>query len=112
MGRSDSGHYRNLCGKLSIPETAAVISRARLFVGIDSGPAHLANAVGTFGVVLLGEYNLFSRYLPYTGGYGDGSNSRLVYADGPASTLSVAAVHAEIAAALENGQNTINRVGT
>src|ERR1700724_1755134 len=38
----------NLCGRLSILAPAEVIRRSRLFIGIDSGPAHLANAVGTF----------------------------------------------------------------
>jgi heptosyltransferase-3 len=26
------------------------------FDGIDSGPAHLANAMGTYGIIILGRY--------------------------------------------------------
>ena len=37
-------HWLNLCGKLSPRETAAVLSKALLFVGHDSGPLHLAAA--------------------------------------------------------------------
>ena len=37
---------------LPIREAAEVIRRAALFVGTDSGPAHLADAVGTPGVIL------------------------------------------------------------
>ena len=81
--------YRSLCGQLSLLETAEVIRRADLFIGIDSGPAHLANAAGTAGVVLLGEYGPFRRYLPYSGGYADGSRATILYGDGPASTLHV-----------------------
>lgn len=44
----------NLAGKTSIREAAAILSRARFFVGNDSGPAHLAAAVGVPIVVLSG----------------------------------------------------------
>ena len=44
----------NLAGKTSLRELAAILSRARLFVGNDSGPAHLAGAVGAPVVVLSG----------------------------------------------------------
>ncbi len=44
----------NLAGKTSIREAAAILSRARFFVGNDSGPAHLAAAVGIPIVVLSG----------------------------------------------------------
>lgn len=44
----------NLAGKTSLRELAALISRARFFLGNDSGPAHLAAAVGAPMVVLSG----------------------------------------------------------
>ena len=44
----------NLAGKLNIGELGAVIARARLFVGVDSMPMHLAAAVGTPVVALFG----------------------------------------------------------
>ncbi len=68
-----------LCGKLSILETAEVIRRAALFVGVDSGPSHLANAVETFGVILVGPYKVYTKYNPYSGNYATGANCRLVY---------------------------------
>lgn len=37
----------NLAGKLDYPGLAEVLRRCRLFIGNDSGPAHLASAVGT-----------------------------------------------------------------
>jgi len=61
----------NLCGKLSMLETAEVIRRSRLFVGVDSGPAHLADAVGARGVLLLGKYRHFSNHMPYSGSFSD-----------------------------------------
>jgi len=44
----------NLAGKTSLRELAAVCSRAKVFVGNDSGPAHLAAASGAPIVVLSG----------------------------------------------------------
>jgi heptosyltransferase III len=61
--------FVNLCGKLAMLETAEVIRRARLFVGIDSGPAHFANATGAEGIILLGKLFDFVEYLPYSGRY-------------------------------------------
>lgn len=60
-------HYRSVCGQLSLLETAEVIRQACLFIGIDSGPAHMANAVGTEGIILLGKLFDFVDYLPYSG---------------------------------------------
>ena len=80
----------NLCGKLSLLETAEVIRRSTLFVGVDSGPAHIANAVGTFGIVLLGHYRAFKHYLPFSGDYANGVNAKLIYNEfGPASDIPV-----------------------
>jgi heptosyltransferase-2 len=44
----------NLSGKTTLRELAAICSRARIFVGNDSGPAHLAASVGIPLVVLSG----------------------------------------------------------
>ncbi len=44
----------NLAGKLSWGETAAVISKATMFAGNDSGPAHLAVATAVPVLVLFG----------------------------------------------------------
>src|SRR5258708_5837766 len=44
----------SLAGKLSIKELGALAARARLFVGVDSMPMHLAAAIGTPTVALFG----------------------------------------------------------
>ncbi|MCP6657752.1 hypothetical protein NL521_27855, partial [Klebsiella pneumoniae] len=79
LGRSQSEHYIDLCGKLSLLETAEVIRGSKLFVGIDSGPAHIANAVGTYGIILLGQYRAFNCYQPYSGAFADGSMASVIY---------------------------------
>lgn len=48
----------NLAGRLVLPELAVLISRARLFIGVDSVPMHMAAALKTPSVVLFGPSNL------------------------------------------------------
>ena len=79
----------DLCGKLSILESAEVLRRAAIFIGIDSGPAHLANAVGSYGVILIGNYLGFERYNPFSGGYKDGANATIIYSQGLVSAIQV-----------------------
>lgn len=77
----------NICRQLSILETAGVIRGALLLIGIDSGPAHPANAVETPGVIVLEEHLFFARYMPFAGPYADGSGVDLIWADGLAASL-------------------------
>lgn len=44
----------SFAGRLSLEQSAAVIRNAALFVGCDSGPAHLATCLGTPSVTLFG----------------------------------------------------------
>ena len=87
--KSDGTQQRSLSGRLSVLETAEVIRRAELFIGIDSGPAHLANAVGTPGVLLLGHYQKFHHYMPYSGSYASELGATILRADGPVANLPV-----------------------
>ncbi len=45
----------NLCGKLNLRQLAAFLARARLLIANDSGPVHLAAAVGTPAIVIFGR---------------------------------------------------------
>ena len=85
--RASGERRRNLCGQLSPVETAEVIRRARLFIGIESGPAHLANAVGTRGIILLGRFRGLERYMVYSGAFETGERARLLWAEGPTCSL-------------------------
>lgn len=66
------GRVVNLINRLPILQTAEVIRRARFFVGVDSGPAHLANAMRIPGVILIGRIGMFRKYTPFTGFYASG----------------------------------------
>ncbi|MEO6051358.1 MAG: glycosyltransferase family 9 protein [Pyrinomonadaceae bacterium] len=50
---------------LTLPEITALASKARLFVGNDSGIAHIAAAVGTPSVVIFGSSNR-NHWRPWT----------------------------------------------
>ncbi len=50
-----NGNAINLCGKLNLIETAALIEGSDLFVGNDSGLGHIASAVGTKSYTIFGE---------------------------------------------------------
>jgi heptosyltransferase-3 len=52
---------------LSLPEITALLARARLFVGNDSGIAHIAAAVQTPSVVIFGSSNI-AHWRPWTSG--------------------------------------------
>jgi len=80
---------RSLCGKLSILQSAEVIRRSILYLGTDSGPAHLANAVGAYAVIMFGHYHNFRRYLPYSGDYAQGIRCELLYHNGPLAQMPV-----------------------
>jgi heptosyltransferase-3 len=59
------GRTLNLCGELSPRESAAVMQRATFFVGHDSGPMHLASAVGTPCVAMFGDFNRPRQWHPF-----------------------------------------------
>lgn len=68
-----TGQALNLCGKLTPRQGAAIMQRATLFVGHDSGPMHLASAVGVPCVVMFGNFNPPRRWHPF------GEDHRLVH---------------------------------
>lgn len=59
------GAVVNACGQLLPRESGAALRRASLFVGHDSGPMHLAAAVGVTCVAPFGGYNPPRRWHPY-----------------------------------------------
>jgi len=55
----------NLSGALTLRQSAALLSRCRLAVGAETGLAHMACAVETPNVILLGGGH-FGRFMPYS----------------------------------------------
>jgi len=85
---TSSERYVDLCGKCSVIDTAEVLRRSILFIGVDSGPAHLANAVMAQSVIILGKYREFDRYLPYSGYFVDGQGATIISEGYPAEQVS------------------------
>lgn len=66
-------HFRELsnviseyCGKLSLVDIAYMINKCSAFLGIESSIAHYSNALSRPSLVLLGQYNFFDYYVPYS----------------------------------------------
>jgi len=57
---------RDWTGRLSVRQTVALLERAELFVGADSGPSHLAAAAGTTSVVLFSGTNRVAQWRPWS----------------------------------------------
>jgi heptosyltransferase-2 len=53
-------------GRLPIGETAALLERADLFIGADSGPAHVAASAGVMSVVIFSGTNLAHQWRPWS----------------------------------------------
>jgi hypothetical protein len=85
--------YHDLTDIHHIQVIAAIIRDAHFFIGIDSSFAHLANALSTNGLVIMGRLDNFINYMPYTGFYAEPGH--VVRGDPkPACTVSVNAVMA------------------
>jgi ADP-heptose:LPS heptosyltransferase len=57
---------RDWTGALALTETAALLERADLFVGADSGPAHLAACAGVPSVIVFSGTNRPSQWRPWS----------------------------------------------
>jgi heptosyltransferase III len=67
------GPSLNLCGKLTPRESAEILRQAVLFIGHDSGPMHLAAAVGTPCVAIFSARNKPAVWFPF------GKGHRVIY---------------------------------
>jgi ADP-heptose:LPS heptosyltransferase len=57
---------RDWAGSLTVAQTTALLERADLFIGADSGPAHLAACAGTLSVVLFSGTNQPRQWRPWS----------------------------------------------
>ncbi len=53
-----------LCDRIDLPQMAALLERASLYVGNDTGPMHIAGAVGTPTVSIFGARDFPQRWHP------------------------------------------------
>ncbi len=57
---------RDWAGSLTVAQTTALLERADLFIGADSGPAHLAASAGTLSVILFSGTNQLRQWRPWS----------------------------------------------
>ncbi len=69
-----NGQRINLCGKTNLRNLSKIIANARMLIGTDTGAIHIAAAVGTPNVCIMGGGH-FGRYYPY----GNLKKNRIVY---------------------------------
>ena len=92
--------FRALCGTLSLMETAELIRRSTFFLGVDSGPAHMANAWRRPALLLFGRYRSSDTFNPFEGYYSDRAESVILrypgtLSDQPADSV-IAALEASV----------------
>ncbi|WP_337173654.1 glycosyltransferase family 9 protein [Paludisphaera sp.] len=68
LSRSLRPHERlvDWSGRLSVRQTTALLERADLFIGADSGPAHLAASAGVLSVILFSGTNSPIQWRPWS----------------------------------------------
>ncbi len=64
LSRAWTGRCLNLCGTTTPRVSAAILERTRLFIGHDSGPMHLAAAVGIPTLGLFSWFNPPGQWFP------------------------------------------------
>ena len=87
--QSRSPRYYNFTGKLSLQEIAGVIEASVLFIGVESGFGHIANALSKNSIILIGYYRGFKNYMVYSGAFARGENVSLLYYQGNLKHLEV-----------------------
>ncbi|HWA84931.1 MAG TPA: glycosyltransferase family 9 protein [Opitutus sp.] len=93
----EHGNFHDLMKKVPLPELPGLVASARLVVANDSGPMHLAAAMGVPVIGIFGPSSS-NRYRPWALTPG---GARVIEAPGARlANLSVEAVHAEITACL------------
>jgi ADP-heptose:LPS heptosyltransferase len=76
VARGVTGHMPSLAGQTSVDQLGALLARARLVLGVDSGPLHLAAAVGAATLRLYGPSDP-QRFGPW----GEPARQRVLCAD-------------------------------
>jgi heptosyltransferase-2 len=75
---SDKGSYANIIdmkGKFNLPQLAYFIKRVGFFIGLNSGPANIAAALGVPSIVISSGTNIIEHWIPMN------DNIKFVYKD-------------------------------
>ncbi|MCZ2474568.1 glycosyltransferase family 9 protein [Aquirufa ecclesiirivi] len=71
--------FTSLVGQCNLMETMKIIQGASFFIGLDSGPTHMANAFQIPGLVICGEFTYFKKYMSYSGFYQESKQTKVMF---------------------------------
>jgi len=94
--KSGCDRYHNFTGKLDFQETAHIIKSSDLFIGVESGFGHVANALSKNSIIMIGYFQGFKNYMVYSGPFARGENVSLLYHPGKLEQLDVVEVEKEV----------------
>ena len=77
---SKNKHYFDFTSVTDFQQLAQIIKRAKFFVSVDSGFAHIANCYKIPACILIGKYKTFDFPMPYSGYYAENTDN-ILYAD-------------------------------
>lgn len=111
--QTTKGKLTVLNGNLTLRELAAAIANARLFIGVDSAPMHIAATLNVPTIALFGASHI-SRWRPYSdnatliwaGDYGALPSIESINTDDPTRLLSAIPINAVMNAIHQNHKST------
>ncbi len=77
-----SHRFHDCTGYKDIQEICSYVYNSKLFVGVESGFAHIANAYSKNSMILLGKYKDFTNYRPYSGYFEENEKDHLLRYNG------------------------------
>ena len=104
---SNSVRYHNYTSKLDLQEIAHLIDTSVLFIGVESGFAHIANALSKNSIILIGYFQRFKNYMVYSGDFARGKNVGLLYYQGKLENLETDEVTEAVNARLQVTESTV-----
>lgn len=72
-------NFISLVGQTSLSETMKIMNGATFFIGLDSGPSHIANACKIPGLILNGDFLNFKTYMSYSGMYKNSQQVKVLF---------------------------------
>lgn len=103
---NSSPRFHNIANKYNLQQIAHIIKRSVLFIGVESGFAHFANALGTSSIVLIGHYQHYRNYQVYSGRFATGEGVSLHYHPGQLKHLDMENVWPKVESRLDNLRNS------
>jgi heptosyltransferase-3 len=91
-------HFRIIQPRAALPidQQVHILNRARLFVGVDSGFSHIANALNVPSVIVMGKYRHWTNHNPFSGAWAKGSGCTIIRSEGHPDKVSAKQVISEI----------------